>query len=105
MVRPQRRQLILVSVLSTLRMSSPALVISVWRTRTSGMSSGIEMSGGLGIGIVHLFSSATPLDSASFRREMQLLYLGASTASPGEPKIIKLSSVRKILFCVITHLT
>src|SRR5689334_2269810 len=50
MVRPQRRQVVLVRMLSTVRMSSPSLVISVWRTRTSGMSSGIEMSGCLGIG-------------------------------------------------------
>ena len=37
------------SVLSTSRMSSPSLVISAWRTRTSEMSSGIEISGCLGI--------------------------------------------------------
>src|SRR5687767_6371486 len=48
-VRPQRRQIVLLSALSTVSMSSPSLVNSVWRTRRSGMSSGIEISGCLGI--------------------------------------------------------
>src|SRR5205085_5445250 len=88
MVRPQRRQLVLVRVLSTVRISSPALVISVWSTRTSGMSSGIEMSGCLGIGYhpsVSLANSGAILHHLDPRRKP--LYLEAPTASPEEPHI------------------
>src|SRR6266545_6856204 len=89
MVRPQRRQAVLVSVLSTVRKSSPALVISVWRTRTSGMSSGIEMSGCLGI---EYHSSESLANHGALVHHLdpkrKLLHLGAPTASPEEPGIV-----------------
>src|SRR5689334_18919135 len=43
------RQLLLIRVLSIVRMNSPPLVSSVCRTRTSGISSGIEISGDFGM--------------------------------------------------------
>src|SRR5947199_9800203 len=90
MVRPQRRQLVLLSVLSTVRMSSPSLVSSVWRTRRSGMSSGIEISECLGIWY-HPYEQVRILaHSASSRSAVQPLHLVARTASLGEPKIYRL---------------
>jgi hypothetical protein len=52
-VWPQRRPVVLISVLATVMMNSPSLVRSVCRMRTSGMSRGIEMSGCFGISTIH----------------------------------------------------
>jgi hypothetical protein len=43
MVRPQRREVVLVCMPSTVRMRSPSFVNWVSRTRASGISSGTEM--------------------------------------------------------------
>src|SRR5215216_5379686 len=92
MVRPQRRQVVLLSVLSTLRMSSPSLVSSVWWTRRSGISSGIEISGCLGIRYHPSDQARILAHSASSYSATQTLYLVAPTASLGEPKLMQCSS-------------
>src|SRR5215211_4112130 len=85
MVHPQRRQVVVVSVLSTVRMSSPSLVSSVWRTRKSGISSGIEISGCLGIRYHPSDQVRILAYSASSCSAVQTLHLVTSTASLGEP--------------------
>jgi hypothetical protein len=67
-------------------MRSAALVSSVCRTPASGMSSGMEMSGCLGIGMV---LSLQQRDTARFCTSSTPdanLERGLSTASPEEPK-------------------
>src|SRR5215207_1828134 len=85
-VRPQRRQVVLVSMLSTVRISSLALVSSVWRTRTSGISSGIEISECFGMRSILQYKHESCPHSAPSVFAVQLLYLGAPTASPEEPR-------------------
>src|SRR5947208_633148 len=86
-VRPQRRQQVLSSVLSTLRMNSPALVCSVWRTCRSGISSGMEMKGCLGMATNLSTNIRIAGHDATDGLPQQPLYLGPSTAKPEEPTI------------------
>src|SRR6266851_3274717 len=98
-VRPQRRQVVLVSILSTVRMSSLALVSSVWRTRTSGISSGIEISECFGIRSILQIKHESWPHSAPSAFAVQPLYLVVPTATPEEPK----KRTRHVLPCPITE--
>src|SRR5215470_1658050 len=77
--------MVLGRVLSTVRMNSPSLVSSVWRTRTSGISRGIEINGYVAIRIIlHAVANQTVFCPISTRTAT--LHVGAFPASPGEPE-------------------